>query len=140
MEPVNALYLTVVALYFGGAAFQIGGAFGRAQRLRRLGNGLAVLGFALHTVDLALVLEFDRALPLLHGEFYFSLLAWSLLLIFFFLWWRLKLDFLGLLASPLALILFLSSQAVTASRLPLPKSLGGLFFGLASVKYPIVSL
>jgi len=130
MEPVNALYLIVVALYFGGAVFQIGGALGRAERLRRLGNSLAIMGFALHTVDLALVLGLDRGLALLRGEFYFSLLAWSLLLIFFFLWWKLKLDFLGLLASPLALILFLSSQAVTASRLPLPKSLSGLFFGL----------
>jgi ABC-type uncharacterized transport system permease subunit len=67
---------------------------------------------------------------LLSGEFYFSLLAWSLLVIFLFLWWRLRLELLGLLAAPLALFLFLSSQAVTATRMPLPKALGGLFFGL----------
>ncbi len=127
---INVLYLFVTALYFCGAALQIGGALGRKDAMRRMGNYFAAGGFALHTLDLAMVLTLERGLALLQGEFYFSLLAWVLLLIFFLAWWKLKLDFLGLIASSLALILFLASHAITASRLPLPQSLGPLFFGM----------
>ncbi|MGD9609579.1 MAG: inner membrane protein YpjD [Desulfovibrionaceae bacterium] len=130
MQALNILFFFVLGGYFVGATLHLLGiVFGRPG-LRRLGSLATVAGFALHTVDLAVLLGAEGGTALLSGEFYFSLLAWSLLVIFLFLWWRLRLELLGLLAAPLALFLFLSSQAVTATRMPLPKALGGLFFGL----------
>jgi len=130
MPILNILFFLVLAGYFVGATLHLLGVVAVKPALRRAGSGLTVAGFALHTADLALLLASERGAALLSGEFYFSLLAWSLLLICFFLWWRLRLGMLGVLAAPLALFLFLSSQAVTAARMPLPKALGGLFFGL----------
>lgn len=130
MTAINLLFVLVLAAYFGGATLHLLGVVAGKPGLRHAGSGLTVAGFACHTADLALLLASEGGTALLSGEFYFSLLAWSLLLICLFLWWRLRLEMLGLLAAPLALFLFLSSQAVTAARMPLPKALGGLFFGL----------
>lgn len=130
MTALNTLFLLVLAGYFLGATLHLLGIVLARPGLRRLGSLATVAGFVLHTADLAALLGTEGGTALLSGEFYFSLLAWSLLVIFLFLWWRLRLELLGLLAGPLALGLFLSSQAVTATRMPLPKALGGLFFGL----------
>ncbi|EFL49544.1 cytochrome c assembly protein [Solidesulfovibrio fructosivorans JJ]] len=130
MPALNVLFVLVLAAYFFGATLHLLGVVSGRRPLRRAGESLTVAGFALHTVDLVALLATEGGAALLLGEFYFSLLAWSLLLICLFLWWRLRLEMLGLLAAPLALFLFLSSQAVTAQRMPLPKALGGLFFGL----------
>ena len=130
MAALNLMFILVVGGYFIGATLHLLGVVTARPGLRRAGNAMTVAGFGLHTADLVLLLARERGAALLSGEFYFSLLAWSLLVICLFLWWRLRLEMLGLLAAPLALFLFLSSQAVTATRMPLPKALGGLFFGL----------
>ena len=130
MPALNLLFFCVIAAYFLGATLHLLGVVTRRARLRRTGEALTLSGFVLHTADLVVLLAAEGGAALLLGEFYFSLLAWSLLLICLILWWRLRLEMLGLLAAPLALFLFLSSQAVTATRMPLPKALGGLFFGL----------
>jgi ABC-type transport system involved in cytochrome c biogenesis permease subunit len=130
MQALNILFFFVLGGYFVGATLHLLGIVTRRPGLRRCGSLATVAGFALHTADLAVLLGAEGGTALLSGEFYFSLLAWSLLFIFLLLWWRLRLELLGLLAAPLALFLFLSSQAVTATRMPLPKALGGLFFGL----------
>ncbi len=133
MPALNILFFLVLGGYFLGATLYLLGIVSGKTGLRHLGSLLTVAGFALHTADLAVLLGGmggAGGLVLVSAEFYFSLLAWSLLLIFFFLWWRLRLEMLGLLAAPLAMFLFLSSQAATATRIPLPKALGGLFFGL----------
>jgi len=130
MQATNILFFLVLAGYFLGATLYLLGIVAAKPGLRRLGSLSTVAGFVLHTADLLVLLGLKGGTALLSGEFYVSLLAWSLLVIFLFLWWRLRLEMLGLLAAPLALFLFLSSQAVTASRMPLPKLLGGLFFGL----------
>ncbi len=130
MPALNVFFFLVLAGYFAGATLYLLGVVSGKTGLRRAGAGLTATGFALHTADLAVLLAGEGGTALLSGEFYFSLLAWCLLLICLFLWWRLRLGMLGVLAAPLALFLFLSSQAVTATRMPLPKALGGLFFGL----------
>jgi len=129
MTPDNLLFLSVICLYLSGTVLYLLGVLWHARTLRRVSYIAAIAGFILHSACLGLSLREEAGTALLRGEFYFSLLAWSLLLIFFFLWWRLRMDFLGLLASPFALILFLSSQAVGGAR-QLPETLAGLFFGL----------
>ena len=62
--------------------------------------------------------------------YYLQLLSWVLLLAYFSIGWRKGFEFLGLIASPLAVILFLSAFRLTAAPLSLPSSLTTLFFGL----------
>jgi ABC-type transport system involved in cytochrome c biogenesis permease subunit len=124
----NILFFAVVCLYLTGTGLYLAGALWRSDRLRRSGNVSAILGFVLHTACLGLALGEEAGGMLLRAEFYFSLLAWSLLLIFFFLWWRLRLDFLGILTSPLPCTFFILPGRGRAR--PLPEILSGLFFGL----------
>jgi len=124
------IFYAVIALYLLGSGGHICGLLTRKERPRVVGGVISGLGFALHGVFLVMTLVKDPALALASGSFYLSLFSFSLLLVLFILWMRLRLSFLALIATPLALVLLLGSQAVSGERLPLPSSLGGLFFGL----------
>ncbi|MBF0513924.1 MAG: cytochrome c biogenesis protein CcsA [Desulfovibrionaceae bacterium] len=130
MDFIKIVDALIAALYFCGAAVHVGGAVAGRARAVRAGAALTLCGFAMHTGVLGVMLAVQWSAELTRSDFYFSLLAWSLLLIFFVLWWRLSASFLGLVAAPLALILFVSSMALGGGRLPLPPALSGLFFGL----------
>lgn len=130
MELFDLLQFFIIALYAVGASLFILG-FGRGEdRTKAAGTWVSIAGFGLHTIDLIYFLAVTKSDPLTTGQFYFSLLAWSLLLVYFMLWWRLKLSFLGLTAAPLALILFISSLAIGSLRVLMPAKMAGLFFGL----------
>ncbi len=126
-EAIEAL---VILLYFAGTALFFAGLLTGRERLKQAGTLAAVAGFACHTLDLVLFLTLHQQAALVAGRFYFSLLAWCLLLVYFLLWWRLKLKFLALTASPLALLLFISSLAAMNLKVLMPKQLAGWFFGL----------
>ena len=64
------------------------------------------------------------------GKFYFNILAWCVLAVYFFLWWRLRLEFLAITALPLALLLFVASMALGGIKVVMPPELTALFFGL----------
>lgn len=130
MGFAELLPYAAAALYLVGSGGHICGIITRKERPKVAGGMVSGAGFALHGLSLGLGLAQAPALALASGEFYLSLFAWSLLLVLFILWVRLKLSFLGLIATPLALVLLLGSQAVTAARVPMPSSLAGLFFGL----------
>lgn len=130
MGSSEMLFYAVLVLYLIGSGGHICGILTRKERPRLIGGIVSGAGFALHGLGLALQLSQDPALALARGEFYLSLFSWSLLLVLFILWVRLRMSFLGLIATPLALVLLLGSQAVTAARVPLPSALAGLFFGL----------
>jgi ABC-type transport system involved in cytochrome c biogenesis permease subunit len=126
-EAVEAL---VILLYFAGTALFFAGLLTGRERLKQAGALCAVAGFGCHTLDLVLFLTLHQKSALVAGRFYFSLLAWCVLLVYFLLWWRLKLKFLALTASPLALLLFISSLAAMNLKVLMPKQAAGLFFGL----------
>ncbi|XPV77863.1 MAG: cytochrome C assembly family protein [Desulfovibrio sp.] len=122
--------LLIIGLYLLGSMAYFAGILSQKSMLRRAGCVFAVSGFALHTVDLALLLFSMQAGAFTAGNFYFSFLSWSILLIYFFLWWRLRIDFLALTASPVALVLFVTSIAARSIKVAMPKVLSGPFFGL----------
>jgi len=130
MAWTEHLLYVVLLLYLIGSGGHICGILTRKERPKLAGGVISGIGFILHGVTLALQLLHDPHLAVAQGEFYLSLFSFCVLLILFILWIKLKLSFLGLIATPLALIILLGSQAVTASRLPLPTSMAGLFFGL----------
>lgn len=130
MGSFEILQLIITGLYLLAAILFFTGVFANRERLRALSSWMAVVAFGLHTVDIGAVLFMHRGAALASGNFYFSLFAWSLILIYFVVWWRLRSHFLGLTASPLALILFFSSTAVQHLTVTMPKKLTVLFVGM----------
>jgi ABC-type uncharacterized transport system permease subunit len=129
MNASELIKITVFILYFAGTIFLLAGTLSAKASLRRIGAVSAVVGFCLHTFELIQLVATTKTAAFHAGNFYFSLFGWTLLLIYFALWWRFRLQFLGLTAAPLALFLFSSSMAFTGKVL-MPKQLSGLFFGL----------
>ncbi|MBG0789955.1 MAG: cytochrome c biogenesis protein CcsA [Desulfovibrionaceae bacterium] len=129
MDLYDSLHICIIALYALGSVLFLTGTVTGNNRLRRMSIWLAVIGFTLNTVDLALILGRDSA-ALAQGAFYFNTLAWSVLAVYFFLWWRLRLEFLAITALPLALLLFVASMSVGGIRVLMPPHLTALFFGL----------
>ncbi len=120
----------IAFFYFGGALLFLLGLVMQNTPLKQGSIWLSVAGFSLHTIDLVLTWFGTGGLQFDQGQFYFSLLAWSFLVIFFGFWWRMRTGFLALIASPLALILFTSSLAISPATQPVPKIFGGLWFGV----------
>ncbi len=130
MEFFRIFDLGIALLYFLGSLLYLAGMLGANPWLRRVSLGVTFSGFGLHTVDLLLKISTQAMFAFAQLQFYFSLLAWSFLLIYLLLWWRLKLQFLALTAAPLALVLFTSSMVVDQAQMPIPPQLSELWFGL----------
>lgn len=130
MTLFEILQFVIIGLYLlGTGSFIMGSLIGKSV-FSKLGNAFAVLGFGLHTVDLTLAVTLYHKTVFTGGYFYFSILGWGLILFYFFLWWRFRNTFFALTASPLALLLFISSLAAQSLKVTLPKHLAGLFIGL----------
>jgi len=120
----------IALLYFIGALVFLVGVLGHNRNLKRCATWITVLGFCLHSLGLGLKTATNPQEAISRGHFYFSLLAWSLLLIYLLVWWRLRLQFMALTAAPLALILFTPSILITTRPLTIPSTLSSLWFGL----------
>ncbi|WP_027367577.1 cytochrome C assembly family protein [Desulfocurvibacter africanus] len=129
MGSVELLKLFVIGLYLAGTILSLSGILVARKSLRSVGMACAVAGFALHTFDMGLVTS-QPGNSLTAGAFYYSLFSWLLLLIWFLAWWRLKLGFLALTISPLALLFYISSLRLAPMHVTTPPTLLGLFFGL----------
>ncbi|WP_147821434.1 cytochrome c biogenesis protein CcsA [Salidesulfovibrio onnuriiensis] len=130
MGLFEILQIAIIGLYLLGTVLILTGTSMDNARLRKLAGGLAVVGFALHTLDIVWIFNQERGMALTEGNVYLSILAWSVLLIYFFFWWRFRLSFMGLTALPLALLLFLSSMALGSVRVAIPRELTVLFFSV----------
>lgn len=122
--------LLIALLYLTGSVTYPLGLVMRRPMLKQIANWTSVAAFALHSVDLALRFVDTGLVNFQQGQFYLSLLAWSFVLIFFVLRWRLKHDFLTMITTPLALVLFSSSLAIHTQMLLIPQQLGALWFSL----------
>lgn len=129
MGLFELLHIFIITLYGLGTVLFLTGIGTNNDRLKKIAVWMAVAGFSLNTLDLGLILAKDPA-ALNAGKFYFNILAWSVLALYFFLWWRLRLEFLAITALPLALLLFVSSMALGGIRVVMPPELTTLFFGL----------
>ncbi len=87
-----------------------------------------LIGYTLHTIDLFFRVFKYEHFALSQGQFYFNLLAWSLIFIFLILWWRFKTEFLALTISPISLFIYISSLTITSNTLPYPSKMSLLWF------------
>lgn len=127
MALPDFLPMLVIGLYFMGTGLYVLGAALRKEQLKRAALLLAGGGFALHGADIASQLAAGTA-ALTSARFLFCLLGFGILVIFLFLWWRLKLRFLAVVALPLALLFYATADAATGTNASLPPMLSGLFF------------
>ena len=103
------------------------GFFRKNSKIDKIALSCILLGYIGHTI--ILVFNISTSIFLSKGQFYFSLFVWFLILIFFILILRMRIQFLSLIIGPLALILFVSSLLVNTKMLPVPKTMGSLWFG-----------
>ncbi len=129
MDLFDSMHILIIVIYALGTLLFLTGTSTGNERLRRMSTWVAIIGFSLNTVDLALMLTGNPS-ALSQGTFYFNILAWSVLAVYFFMWWRLRLEFLAITALPLALLLFVASMALGGIRVIMPPQLTALFFGL----------
>ncbi len=129
MGLFESLHIFIISLYALGTVLFLTGLTTGNDKLKRVAIWLAVIGFLFNTIDLSLVLAQDTT-ALNAGKFYFNILAWCVLAVYFFLWWRLRLEFLAITALPLALLLFVASMALGGIKVVMPPELTALFFGL----------
>ncbi|CAM2057743.1 Cytochrome C assembly family protein [Desulfovibrionales bacterium] len=129
MPATNIIHATIVSLYTLGTLLFFVGVLCRIDRAKKTAVTVAMVGFTFHTVSLGLWLSLESLAALPAGG-YFEFLSWSVLGTFLILRWRLGIEFLALIASPLALVLQLSSLPLYTARAIMPKSMAGLFFGL----------
>ena len=130
MLSFRILDFFIALLYFTGALSFLLGLIYSHQKTQDRSVMLTAAGFGLHSLDLILKYALGIGEILTQSQFYISLLAWSFLLIYFFLWWKLKLKFLSITAAPLALLVFTGSLAISPATLPIPGPMQGLWFGL----------
>ena len=117
----------IIALYATGTVLFVTGVFSRTKGLERAAAWIAVAGFVLHTLFLTHFLV-NYSYETLSKGYYIRLISWCMLLIFFLLWWFLKFEFLALMVSPLALLLFISSLALPGTKALMPPSLSKVLF------------
>lgn len=129
MGLFEILHICIIVLYALGTILFLTGVCTDNEKLKKIAVWMAIVGFALNTVDLALVLTRD-ATALYGGKFYFNIMAWCVLALYFFFWWRLRLEYLAITALPLALLLFVASLSMGGIRVVMPPELTALFFGL----------
>ncbi|MFV0420695.1 cytochrome C assembly family protein [Oleidesulfovibrio sp.] len=129
MTLVKVLTLTVIHLYVLATCAEFFGLATRRPRITKAASWITVAGFCAHTLLLAYNI-FDSSWAEMTKGNYMQMLSWSMLLIYFIIWWRMRLAFLAITAAPLALILFIASLRITAVQSAFPASLSGLFFSL----------
>jgi len=127
MGLFETLHIFIIALYALGTVLFLTGSGTGNERLKKTAIWMAGIGFVLNTADLALV-SLNNAAALRAGTFYINILAWCVLALYFFLWWRLRLEYLAITALPLALLLFIASLALGGIRVIMPPELTLLFF------------
>ncbi len=129
ISPEFLLSALVLFLYAAGTAAIVVGTVARNASMKRVANWLAITGFVVHAISLVAGLQ-GHTWETISKGYFLQMLSWSMLLIYLFVWWKFKLDFLSALASPFALLIYLSSFKVAEVQSKLPESLSGLFFGL----------
>ena len=129
MGLFDTLHIAILILYGLGTVLFLTGVSTDNGRLKRIAVWLAVLGFLFNTIDLGLILSHSPSV-LSDGNLYLNIIGWCALALYFFLWWRLRLEYLAITALPFALLLFVASLALGGIRVVWPPRLTSLFFGL----------
>ncbi len=120
--------ITAIVLYFTGFILSIVAICRKSQILKRISFTFVIIGYIFHTIVIANLIWKSSFLS--NGHFYFCLFSWILLLVYFLLILRYKIQFLSITVSPLAIIFLLSSILIDKRVVPFPHVMSSLWFGL----------
>ncbi len=126
----NIIKLLVIFFYFTGTLLFFTATLTRDFQFKCWSGIAAVSGFILHSGYLFFFALAGDTTPVLQAQTIFALLSWLVLFFCFFLCWKLRLVFLSMLVSPLALVLFLSFAIGSPQPVPAPEILSWLWFSL----------
>jgi ABC-type transport system involved in cytochrome c biogenesis permease subunit len=129
MSLFSVARLLLVLLYALGSLGIFWGVPTQRRKIQTLGRLFTLGGFALHTLLLLVALLLDGANGLSNGYF-LSLLAWSILLIYFVTWRRLQAGFLTMAAVPLVFLLMVLALRLDHTQGRLPQNIMELLFTL----------
>lgn len=129
MHLFDYLQLTIALLYLLSSVLFLFGVRSETGGRRRAAAWIAATGFGLQTLVILHYLASTSFVTLPSG-FYVRMFSWAVIAVFFFLWWRMRVGYLALVASPLALLVHILSLAMPGMRTPVPTSLSGFFLGL----------
>ena len=129
MDYNQTLTIGVILLYSLGSLGIFLGTLSVNRPIQKAANRIALAGFILHTCAAAATFM-THNFPELTPAHYMRLMAWSLIFLYLCAWRWLRYPFLGLTASPLALLLYILSMRMSDANNMLPEHLSGLFFTL----------
>lgn len=129
MDALNYLNVSIMLSYLVATLCMLAGIIKRNHAILHFSLGLTLLGFAAHSLMLGTGL-FGLSWAEISKSEYMQLLSWSVLLIYLLLCWRMRIVYLSVTASPLALLLFILALHTRSAQALFPASLKGLFFGL----------
>jgi ABC-type uncharacterized transport system permease subunit len=129
MQLFESLRLVIAVLYLVSSVLFLFGARSETGTRRRAAAWIATAGFILHTLVLMHFLA-STSFRVLPSGYYIRVFSWGVIAVFFFLWWRMRVGYLAMVASPLAFLVYVISMALPGMRAPVPDSLSGFFLGL----------
>ena len=125
----NMLCAGVILLYSLATLSVFIGTLSMRRCIKVAANWVTLAGFAVHTLSVLVVL-FSHTLDELSAGYFLQLLSWLVILLYLAAWRFLRLPFLAITASPLALLLYLMSLKLSNITSVLPEHLAGLFLAL----------
>lgn len=124
------LFELSLTFYFAAAIVSVVELFKGSKATSRLILIFAVLGFCLHTANIIYRYIDGQHLPITSLHEASSFFAWCIVLIFFFLEYRYRLDLLGPFTMPIVFVLMLSSSVLPREIKPLSPVFQSYWLGI----------
>lgn len=129
MSLFDSTALLLIFLYALGSLGTFWGIPAKRRKIQILGRLFTLAGFILHSL-LVLGTPLLRAGDELSSGYFMLLLAWSVLLVYFAAWRRLRSGFFSMTAAPLTLLLVVLSFKLEHTQGRLPENVMELLFAL----------
>jgi cytochrome c-type biogenesis protein CcsB len=124
------LFELSLTFYFAATVVSVAELFKGSKATSRLILIFAIAGFVLHTANIILRYVDARHLPITSLHEASSFFSWCIVLIFFFLEYRYRLDLLGPFTMPVVFLLMLSSSILPREIKPLSPVLQSYWLGI----------
>ena len=118
-----SFFQAALFIYLLGTGISLGYLISLRQRLARLGPLTLAVGFAVHT--LALLMRYLEAgyTPITNLHESLSFFSWSIVGVYFILYWKYRVGVLAAFISPMAAVLIILASLFPKEILPVPPAL-----------------
>src|SRR5664279_3305929 len=127
------LFELALTFYFAAAIAGILELFKGTKTTSKIMYGLTILGFAIHTANIITRYVIAGHIPISNLHEAASFFSWCIILLFFFVESRYRINLLGSFVMPVVFILMLSSTVLPRTIRPLSPVLQSYWFGIHTV-------